>query len=301
MTCPLPNENLLDRLIRALTSFIISIVAFFWLWGFWMWLAYGVAAILMLTAFAGFCGMYRLFGWDTTQASNQPKAKVVIPAFLVIFVVVGIAGSYASLFFTRKFFLEDYNRMNNSYKQTLFTTGQGQREASMENYRELVNEYAAFQAKYSAYRPFALRTDQKLSADLEDVQSIIEGLQDEISEGDLQQAHLSLEEIRPIFQDMLKRNNFSLLAVYLVDFHDAMEKVLDAADAKDPSGVIQAYQEADMKLKDVESVANDTEIQAIRSKLDEVRALADQDNKEALPDKGAELKSSFVKVYLVRG
>jgi len=57
-------------------------------------------------------------------------------------------------------------------------------------------------------------------------------LKDKIYTGELKQAHLDLEKVRPIFQDILKRNNFSLLAVYLVDFHDVMEKVIEAADAK---------------------------------------------------------------------
>ena len=41
--------------------------------------------------------------------------------------------------------------------------------------------------------------------------------------------------LEPIFQDILKRNNFSLLAISLVDFHDVMETVIEAADTKDVS------------------------------------------------------------------
>ena len=51
--------------------------------------------------------------------------------------------------------------------------------------------------------------------------------------GDLHEAHLELEKVRPVFQEMFKRNGFSLLSVALVDFHDAMEVMLDAANAKD--------------------------------------------------------------------
>ena len=36
-----------------------------------------------------------------------------------------IGGSYASMFFSRKLFLEDFNAMNGYYKQALFLTGKG--------------------------------------------------------------------------------------------------------------------------------------------------------------------------------
>jgi hypothetical protein len=94
--------------------------------------------------------------------------------------------------------------------------------------------------------------------------------------GNLKESHLDFEKVRPIFQDILKRNNFSMLAVSLVDFHDVMGKVIGAADVKKPADVLMAYKEADEKLKAVEEVANDSEIIAIRQKLDEVKNLAEQ-------------------------
>jgi hypothetical protein len=92
-----------------------------------------------------------------------------------------------------------------------------------------------------------------------------------------------------------------MLAVYLVDFHDAMEKIIAASDAKDATQVITVYAEVDEKLKEVESVANDAEIQVIRNNLEAVLTLAREGKSDALSAKAAELKSSFVKVYLKRG
>jgi hypothetical protein len=92
-----------------------------------------------------------------------------------------------------------------------------------------------------------------------------------------------------------------MLAVYLVDFHDAMEKIIAGADAKDASQVIGVYQEVSDKLKAVEDVANDEEIQVIRQKLEQLVASARSGNVEVLSAQGADLKSSFVKVYLKRG
>jgi hypothetical protein len=122
-----------------------------------------------------------------------------------------------------------------------------------------------------------------------------------VTGGDLKAAHLTLESVRPIFQDILKRNNISLLAVALVDFHDAMEKVIAAADAKDGAQLTAVYGEVDAKLKEVEVIVNDKEIQAIRSALEVVMTAAQENRLEELPAKAAELKSAFVKVYLKRG
>ncbi len=130
---------------------------------------------------------------------------------------------------------------------------------------------------------------------------MIAGLDVKVHTGNLPEAHKDFEAIRPIFQEMLKRNGFSMLSVALVDFHDAMETVIAPADAKDASGVLSAYPDADAKLKAVEESADDVAIAAIRTNLEAVKSLATEGKADLLPAKAAELKSSFVKVYLERG
>ncbi len=301
MNCPIPNEHLIDRMIRALLGTIAALAGYFWLWGYWQLLVYVVALTLLGTAAVGYCHLYKLVGWNTAKRKTKISPKLIWAIFLIAFVGVTVGGSYASAFFSRKFFIEDFNRMNGPYKQTLFMTGQNNREAALSNYAALMAQFAAFSEKYTAYRPYILKNDPYFAADLKNVGDLITSLKPAVESGDLPQAHNEFEKVRPIFQDMLKRNGFSMLAVYLVDFHDAMEKVIAAADAKNPAGVLEAYAEADAKLKDVESAANDGEIQAIRGKLEEVASLAKQNKANELSAKAAELKSSFVKVYLQRG
>jgi hypothetical protein len=100
---------------------------------------------------------------------------------------------------------------------------------------------------------------------------------------------------------MFKRNGFSMLSIALVDFHDAMELILTAANEKDAARVTALYAEISEKLKVVEAEANDEEIKAIRTALDDVLATANASQLDSLPGKGEALKSSFVKVYLKRG
>jgi hypothetical protein len=218
-----------------------------------------------------------------------------------VLVALAGAGSYASAFFTRKFFLEDFNAMNHFYKQTLFLTGKAQREDAIANFDKLQPAFAAFTSKYTAYRPYDLKGDVALADDFASVGKVLSDVEPLVRSGDLHQAHLDLEKVRPIFQNMFKRNGFSMLSIALVDFHDAMELMLTAANAKDAAKVAALYPEISDKLKVVEAEANDDEIKAIRKALDDVVATAGTPQVENLPGKGETLKSSFVKVYLKRG
>jgi len=294
------NEGIPDRLLRVLAAVILTVTAFFWVGGIWSIVLYVLAVISLFTAATGFCGLYVPLKISTFK----PEAKtnhLLAGSIIVITIAVAIAGSYYSAFFTRKFFLEDFNRMNQPYKQTLFETGQGKRAEAIANYDKLVVEHKRFQDKYFSYRPYSLRGDKQFVADVTKVAGIITAIESGVRTGDLAQTHKDLEAIRPIYQDLLKRNGFSMLAVYLVDFHDAMEKVLEPAAAKDTAGVMTAYGDADAKLKAVEEAANDDEIKAIRAALEAILAAAKNGQADALPDLGSKLKSSFVKVYLKRG
>jgi hypothetical protein len=146
-----------------------------------------------------------------------------------------------------------------------------------------------------------LRSDSQLTADLEKVKGMMMAVKEAVKTGDLQQAHLDLEKVRPVFQEIFKRNGFSMLSVALVDFHDAMELILDAANAKDVGKTLGLYDPVSAKLQAIEAEANDLEIQTIRLQLDALNTLAKESKPNALPEQAERLKTSFVKVYLKRG
>jgi hypothetical protein len=117
---------------------------------------------------------------------------------------------------------------------------------------------------------------------------------EDVHSGDLALAHKQLETVRPAFQEIFKRNGFSMLSISLVDFHDAMELILDPANAKDAQQVIAIYSQVSEKLRAVEAEANDAEIGAIRANLDELMRLARSGATDALPAQAGKLKSSFM-------
>jgi hypothetical protein len=295
------NVSSFDRFLRLVLGIVAIELAVFWLTGNWQLVAYGVGAVLVLTAASRFCPLYRTIGISTCGVSDKAwgSGAKTMAAVLLLTAVAG--GSYASLFFTRKVFMEDFNAMNHSYKQTLFFTGKNEREKALANYDQLRPAYQAFADKYTSYQPYALKGDRQLTSDLARVGVILVNVDGLVRTGDLHQAHLALEQVRPVFQEILKRNGFSLLAVSLVDFHDAMELILDAANAKDAPKVIALYPQVSDKLKAVEEQVNDDEIAAIRKNLDDVLDLAKGTTGDPLPAKADALKSSFIKVYLQRG
>ena len=296
------NISAIERFFRAFVGVIFLELAFFWVSGAIQVAAYVVGGILVATAAFGFCPLYRILGIGrrASAAGQRPRVfRIVIAWVLLIAEVVG--GSFASSFLTSKFFLKDFNAMNEEYKQTLYLTGKNEREKAVLHYENLLPAYTRFKEKYSTYRPYILRSDTQLPSDLARVAGMLSGVKELVHSGDLKAAHLGLEEVRPVFQEMFKRNGFSMLSVALVDFHDAMELMLNAAGAKDAEKLVALYPQVSEKLKAVEAESNDVEVAAIRNNLDELYELARNSQVEPLAKKSDELKASFIKVYLKWG
>ena len=293
------NVRPLDQFVRLLLAIALFEAGYFWLALPWSWVAYGAGAVMLLTGISRVCPLYGVLGLRPGATAASGMWRKLSAAALLLAAVVG--GSYGSHVLTRKQFLADYNHMNGFYKQTLFLTGQAKREAAIAQYDQLVPAFSAFQTRYSHYQPHALRGDAQLAADLQAVAQMVQQVEPLVREGDLHQAHLNLEQVRPVFQNILKRNGVSLLAVALVDFHDAMETVLDAAAAQDSAKILALYPGVSEKLQAVEAAENDAAIQAIRQNLEAVKAAAQQGDTGNLGAKADALKTSFVKVYLSRG
>lgn len=295
------NISSIDRFTRAAVGLALIEGGYFWLANTFAWIAITLGIVLLLTAAIGFCPLYRYFGLRSPIKSKKRIRPLLSLIATAILLAIAVGGSYGSIFLTRKLFLEQFNAMNEYYKQTLYLSGKGERASAITNFDKLAPAFDAFSNKYSTYRPYNLKGDTQLAGDFDTVKSILASVDPVIRSGDLHQVHLTLEKIRPVFQSMFKRNGFSMLAVALVDFHDAMELMLEKATAKDTAGIISLYEPVSDKLKTIESEANDQEIQDIRAALNNLFASARSNELESLPSKGDLLKSSFVKVYLKRG
>jgi len=294
------NTGALDRFIRVILGSILIALGVFWTVSVLQVVLILLGIIFSVTALMGFCPLYLLLKLSTNKSEVKLSGTSAI-ALPIVLILALVAASLASVYITRKQFLENYNAMNSNYKQALFQTGQKNREEAIKYYTQLQSTYADFSSMYATYRPYAFWNDDQFSADLAGVDSIIKDAAPLVKDGDLTKAHVQLEQVRPIFQEMFKRNGFSLLAMNLVDFHDVMEKLIDDSAKKDSAAVIEHYAEADRLLKAVETELNDTDVQSIRQSLDILLKTAQDGKVDDLAVQAAALKSSFLKVYLIRG
>ncbi len=293
------NEWILDRLIRLLIALLAIVGWYMRLYGILQIVVYMIGVIALFTSITGVCALYALFKISTYRGKQVKNWKIILWVGIVI--IVGWIFAFLSNFFSRKIFLEDYSKMNNSYKQLLFNSGKEKRSESILYYEKLIPAYTEFQEKYTKYKPYALKGDTQLNADLKKIADLLKDIKDGIYNGDLPATHKRLEEIRTIEQEMFKRNGFSMLAVALVDFHDIMEEIIAWADTKDIQKIIDTYPLANEKLKAIEAELNDEWIQAIRKNLDTIFDMAKNKQLDVLAKQWADLKASFVKVYLIKG
>ena len=188
------NISAIERFFRAFVGVIFLELAFFWVSGAIQVAAYVVGGILVATAAFGFCPLYRILGIGrrASAAGQRPRVfRIVLAWVLLIAEVVG--GSFASSFLTSKFFLKDFNAMNEEYKQTLYLTGKNEREKAVLHYENLLPAYTRFKETYSTYRPYILRNDTQLPSDLARVAGMLSGVKELVHSGDLKAAHLGLE------------------------------------------------------------------------------------------------------------
>lgn len=213
---------------------------------------------------------------------------------VVVMALVG-AGRFVWRDRAARAFGARYAAMNEHYKQALYLTGQGQREAALAEHAALVAALADLR------RQGSVPGDEQAAADLSRAAAIADRTRPLVEGGTLRDAHQQLEELRPILNELLRRNGLSSLKVALVDFHDRMERVIEAGDARDPVAVLGEIPAADARLRAVEQELNDGRVRAIRAALERVQALAQHGDREALPAAAGALKSAFVRVYLVEG
>lgn len=295
------NESLIDRVIRIVIGSVALVIGEFWLGGVGQIVSSIIGIAMVLTGLIGYCGIYTLFKINTCSKNQKPIRAYQTLSLVILLGLLATLGSFASMKITQNKFLEDFNKMNGFYKQTLFLTGQGKRDEARTNYDQWAIEFQKFSKKYISYKPYVLKSDSQFDSDLSKVATIINDSKTGVYEGDLPSTHVKLEAVRPVFQEMFKRNGFTMLAIALTDFHDSMEKLIAAADVKKPADIISNYPESSGILNQIEGELNDAGIKAIRQNLEDLLSLAKENKVDDLPKKAAELKSSFVKVYLVKG
>ena len=195
----------MDRLLRVILAEGCALAAFFWLGREWQIVFYLLAAVLLVQAATGVCGFYNFLKWNTCENIKR-KDKNLLPIALMVMIVVAVVGSYGSAVLTRDIFLNDLSSIREPYDLTIQYTSQDLRQESAQQFERLESSFAAFQEKYTDYRPLAVKFDDQFTGDLQNLSAIVSGSKDEIHQGNLKTAHDNLLRAEPLFQGVLARN-----------------------------------------------------------------------------------------------
>jgi hypothetical protein len=198
------NLGTMDRLLRVILAEICIIVAFFWVTEAWQIPLYLIAGVMLLQAGTATCSVYTLLGWNRCEIVRR-KDKNLMTAFVVVALVLAVAGSYASAVLTKNIFLEDLGSVNESYNQALHSLDQGGRENATMQYGKLESAFAAFSKKYSKYRPLTIKFDGNFTLEMNNISAAISGSKEDILQGNLTRGQEELKKAEPDIKKMLDR------------------------------------------------------------------------------------------------
>ena len=198
------NLGTFDRLLRVILAEICVIVAFFWMTEEWQIPLYLIAGVMLLQAATASCSIYTLLGWKNCDIV-QRKDRNLKTAFVVVALVLALAGSYASAVMTKSIFLEDLKSVNGSYSSVMHSLDMGGRENIAMNYGKFESAFGAFSKKYSKYRPLAVKFDGNFTGDMNTVSEALSGSREDILQGNLTRGQEKLKKAEPAIRNMQNR------------------------------------------------------------------------------------------------
>jgi hypothetical protein len=202
------NLGTIDRVMRVLLAELCILTAFFWRTGEWQILLYLVAVVLLVQAATGVCGLYNMLRWNTCEMVKR-RNKNLGSIVLALAVIIAVLGGYGSALLTRSMLVQDLQSFQEPYSQTMSALEKGEKPEALASWEKMNSSFAAFEDKYSTYRPVAVRFDGQFSGDLQNITALLQGSKEEISQGNLRQAERDLQQARVIIGDMKARNGLS--------------------------------------------------------------------------------------------
>ena len=198
------NLGIMDRLLRVILAEICILVAFFWVTVEWQIPLYLIAGVMLLQAATATCSIYNLLGWNRCEIVRR-KDKNLMTAFVVVALLLAVAGSYASAVLTKDIFLEDLGIVNESYNQALHSLDQGRSDSATMRYGELESAFAAFSKKYSKYKPLTIKFDGNFTIEMNNISAAISSSREDILQGNLTRGQEELNKAGPDMQRMRDR------------------------------------------------------------------------------------------------
>ncbi len=196
------NLGTLDRMVRVIIAEACLLAAIFWVGEDLKLALYLAAGVILIPVIKGSCGLYELLGYNSCEIIKR-NDKSIKTAFVVAAVLLAAVGGLASAIITKSIFIEDFERVNESYAMALKSTSEGNENSSM-NIDMLETTFANFTEKYSRYRPPAIKLDENFTSQANEVSSAISTSREAILRGDSATALDELMRAGPIIQTMLE-------------------------------------------------------------------------------------------------
>jgi hypothetical protein len=198
------NLGTADRMLRVIIAEACAIAAFFWAGEDLQLLLALAAGLMMIPAITGSCGLYEIAGWNSCEIVKRNDRKIKT-AFVAAALLLAAVGSFASATLTRNIFLDDLQSVEEAYTLALQSNGNAGSESSAVEQEGLERVFAAFQDKYSKYRPMTVKYDGNFTAQMNNISAAIAGSKQEMLSGNLSSAHEELKKIGPIIELMQDR------------------------------------------------------------------------------------------------
>ena len=196
------NLGTLDRMVRVIIAEACLLAAIFWVGEDLKLALYLAAGVILIPVIKGSCGLYELLGYNSCEIIKR-NDKSIKTAFVVAAVLLAVVGGLASAIITKNIFINDLQRVNESYAMALKSTSEGSENSSM-NIDMLKTTFADFTEKYSRYRPPAIKLDENFTSQANEVSSAISTSREAILRGDSATALDELKRAGPIIQTMLE-------------------------------------------------------------------------------------------------
>jgi len=292
------NVGMWDRFIKGLFCILLFILGFYWISGLAKYISFFIALFFLTDCIFGFSIIYKFLNYSNYKKVYEELNKSKFVILGIILAVILIAGIFFSSYYTKKKFIEKIDSVEEYNNLLLENTINENRDNALNNYKILLEKFDDFYYSYEEYKPYAIRKDKDFDNDLKELKDSVYGLEDKIRYGNITAAYYSLERMLPIFNDIKFRNKVVDMKTQLGDFYNSLSLVIESGKQKDAEEIMQNYFIANEKLKVIEKKLNDTDIQLVRANLDAINELAKTDELEKMPSRAAELKSSFLRVYM---
>jgi hypothetical protein len=168
-----------------------------------------------------------------------------------------------------------------------------------------------FYGKYKETPISPYSEDDEWSTSMDKINNLVNEAGVLINAGELHEAHLKLEEVRGLWQEIFERNKVSMVGFYLTEFHDVMEKAVDGSNDPNFEKLSKVCDELNEKWAKVESLKLD--LSADKMQDYEEKKKAEKQNIDAFCEKvlanddaelvslAGKLKKGFISIYLAYG